>query len=301
MVDDADNQTRKMAQAAIIIDSPESASGEKPDMEELWDWMGGRVEAQRAQQIQSHVARDAQIYSQWRELRMALEEAELERPELNVSASNRQASAGYDLPSQAREYKSAGNDSSGFFERVLTWLSPAPLGGAFATAAILGVAISIGMNQSRQQQAFWADWQSPKGLNQADVTVAETDLAKSFLSGMGNRMQELSIPPVGPAGQILNSESDPCASDNQVCNERHNIMRELGKLSVAAKLACVVGQDANADDMQKIRSVLSFMASDTSMQRYLAPVRQWAATNDSDSRCRAVNSLIERGLSSVTN
>jgi len=300
--DKQDEQSRQLVLAALAIDKPSSAAADKPDMAELWDWVNGSVDPQRALQIRSHVARDPELYAQWRELRLAL--AEDAAGSASDIVAHSVSDESFDQPAQklASGYRRESEESKeSLFERFFNWLSPPVFGGGLATAAILGVAVSIGLNQSQQSQDFWTDWQSPKGLPSA-LVAEDIALSQSFLAGMGKQMQALSIPATGPTGQKLPQRSDvqPCEAGDDLCASRRDVMAELGQLSVTTKIRCVVdqsGEQGNQGDQARVVDLSALAEQDELMARFMAPVRQWATSEQSDARCSAVNALIQRSLS----
>lgn len=299
MNNEQDRYDRQLAMAAIALDhAADTGDGEKPDFEELWDWSAGQLSGVRASQIQSHVARDPDIYAQWREIRLALEET------VNKDMASDPATHNVAPPLHGRNangQESTTKIKSGLMETIFNWLTPAQLGGGFATAAILGVAVSIGLNQSDSPpNDFWSDWQSPKSLEAPDLDDAEVAELQAFLAGMGKQMGELSIPAFDPAGRSLPEQVPECSIGDESCDTRRALLYELGELSVKARLECMVVDSDNAlqqqAQRQRLQDIAQSLASDNAVTRLILPLQDWAAADNIDARCGAVSSLIQRGL-----
>lgn len=63
----SDNNKRLISLLALMADH-ETPSGPKPDLREIQDWHLGKLDAARAAQVKSHVARDPECYQMWSEL-----------------------------------------------------------------------------------------------------------------------------------------------------------------------------------------------------------------------------------------
>jgi hypothetical protein len=118
---------RDEAMLALVLDQPEPAPGPRPGLDELWDWHAGKIKGERAVQIKAHVARDAEVYAAWREIRLAL--AESERAD-NTTAV-------------------AVDRGRSWWVRFRDWLFPDGFGGGLAVAATAaGVAVMVGILMS---------------------------------------------------------------------------------------------------------------------------------------------------------
>jgi hypothetical protein len=285
----------QMALAAIALDNA-TADGQKPSFEELWDWAAGKISGERATQIQSHVARDGQIYTQWREIRLALQEDSVsDDVRSSTSAvSQRSDSVVTGASATASDRKGAG---SSFMETILGWLTPVQLGGGLATAAVLGIAVSIGLNQTKSPpENFWADWQQPKSLQAPAVDEAQSSELQAFLAGMGQQMRALSIPAVDPVGREFPDKVPECVESDDQCEQRREMLSELGQLSVLSKLECMVSDTASPARKQRLQEIVQALESDQVAGRLISPLRSWAAADATADRCGAVSSLISRGL-----
>lgn len=292
---DENMRNRQMALAAIALDNT-TADGQKPSFEELWDWAAGKTSGERAAQIQSHVARDGQIYTQWREIRLALQE-ESASDEVRSSASvvtHRGNPVMPDASAAGPDRKSTG---SSLMQTILSWLTPVQLGGGLATAAVLGIAVSIGFNQTKTPpEDFWTDWQQPKSLEAPAMDEAQSSELQAFLAGMGQQMRALSIPAVDPVGRAFPDSVPECVESDPQCEQRRAMLSELGQLSVLSKLECMVSDSAAPDRKQRLREILQALEDDQSAGRLISPLQNWAAAEATTDRCGAVSSLISRGL-----
>jgi hypothetical protein len=180
---------------------------------------------------------------------------------------------------------------------LLGWLTPAQFGGGLATAAVLGIAVSFGLNQSRQPPVeFWSDWQSPKSLETQQTGNSQVADLQSFLVGMGQQMRALSIPAVDPAGQDFPDQVTSCLAADESCTLRRQLLSELGQLAVLSKLECMVGDSDESARQQRVPQILGELESDDNAAMLVAPLRRWASADAVSERCSAVSQLISRGL-----
>lgn len=291
MTDRQDKLDRNLALAAIALDGEQVATGEKPDFDELWDWAAGKVTGERELQIRSHVARDAQVYGLWREIRVAM----AEKPLANTAVEGQVEE--FSEPQIQSRAGHADSTLAGLWNTILGWLTPAQLGGGLATAAVLGIAISLGLNQGRQApDDFWSDWQSPKSVETLQVDQSSIDESQAFLSGMAQQMRALSIPAVDPLGRDIPEHAPSCSTSDEPCSRRREFLAELGQLTVVSRLECLIGDSTDTERTQRVQEILVALEPDAAVARLISPVRSWASAENAAERCRAVSQLISRGL-----
>lgn len=290
MTDEQDNKDQQLAMAAIALDEPGLPDGPKPDFEELWDWAAGEVSGDRAVQIQSHVACDAEVYSMWREIRLSCEEESL----TSTSVSDE---SGQKMTQSDNVRQSTKRSDSSWWEEFLGWLTPQQWGGGLVAAAVLGIAVSVGLNQSGAPDAeFWADWQSPKSLDALQFEESYADEFQAVLTGMGQQMRKLSIPAVDPAGQTIPEEMPACSPGEDDCVARRELLQELGQLSVLSRLSCLIDDSGDPDRQQRLQEILQQLETEDAANSMIEPLRTWAYADASAERCGAVNRLISRTL-----
>jgi|GEM_PF-4773932 len=276
-----DDRIRHLCLAALALDEPAPAGGERPSLDELWDWMAGQVPEPRATQIGEHVARDPRVHEQWRELRDALEE-----DQASSAVSDGHSRTERDAPRR-----------TGWLESLSRWLSPPVYGGAFATVAVLGIA--IGVARQPPEPDLWQDWQVLKTSGVLEVQQDEAAELNAFLVGMREQMRLMTLPLTGPQGRRLPDRIEPCGDSDTACVQRREGLRELGRLSVLSRFDCVLDNEWRPERQRRAAELLAVLGEQGSLARLRAPWQAWAAADDTIARCNAIDELLARGLTGL--
>ncbi len=94
MAADRDEQQQEyLARLALAIAEANTASGPKPDSEDLAALLDNRMPLQRRQQVISHLANNSELYSQWQQLLNDLDSWELSGAEANTFNGNNKVSS----------------------------------------------------------------------------------------------------------------------------------------------------------------------------------------------------------------
>lgn len=238
MSNDEFDSERAAARLSLLLDAPEPAPGPKPGIDELWDWQAGLIDGERAEQIRAHVARDPSVYAQWREIRLAIDE-----------------------PSPKESPATAETAQTGPLGRLVGWLFPEGFaGGAMAAAAVIGVAVVVGIQLFGapeldeivdERYAAWGGFDadldpwSADGImikgNQVGVVRERSEVtgANAFAFGMSEGLRMAGSPVVtGPGGETLPTTLPACDAGDAGCPDYVEAMRQLGRLVTGAHLQC---------------------------------------------------------------
>ncbi len=282
MTDINDKSTRRTATAAILLDNNNPALGARPSIEELWDWIHDELPETRAAEIKTHIASDGDIYEQWRQLRMAIDEEADEKAAQSVPAS-------HDKPrASVTDYIEA------IRSKFRQPFFPAQTAIITATLAVVGIGIAL-LPTPHTTDNLWANWQQPKSTTPTDITEDTRSAYRVILHGMGEALAKRSLPATGPQGKPLPRDTTVCQAGNE-CYALIPQLKELGGLLISAQAACVSGDQLPAS----LASALDRLQSDLSVSQVVAPLQfplnKWQKTTDQNAQCAAVENVIARTL-----
>ncbi len=297
MIDTEEDNARELALAALLLDAPDAAFGMRPTMEELWDWMFDKVSTERAAEIRSHLARDAGVYEDWRQLRLAHAEAKGLNMPLTEPAAD-QTENNEPVLSEQSKFSLASRPLN-WLRNFFKWWASLPSAKLVGSVAVLCVAVAAGLlqNQPEPKIDFWKGWQVPKSVSKDNSNNNQRIELQAVLSGMHRKMLELTIPPIGPEGQDLPNRPVDCTEDPQ-CTIRHQRLQELGELAVVSYRACLLNKPADESSQSRAAEILAAIEFDGFSAPLVAPLRQWTNADESATRvrCAAIASLIARAL-----
>lgn len=313
-VKDNDDSTR-LARLALLFDQPQSTPiGDKPDTDELWDWMHGAVAEERSRQIQSHLARDAEVYDQWHEMRLAeqefnpaIENSSVQSlasenvhevalsPADNNSINEDQALKSNTTTQQAaRRFAGSATAVQDWREKLTSWLKPSPYGGGLVLAAILGGVVAININQT-QPVDVWEDWQSPKSFDD-EQSLSDIEEISSVLAGIGYRLNELSLPVLGPDGQELPGSIPQCQSGSDACSERRQALFDLGTVAIRARVVCLTSLEMPAALIAEVNEIRQLLEGDEAAGRFTGAATTLADSDRRRVQCASANQIIAQAL-----
>ena len=281
MTESHDTDEQQLALATLLLDNPEPPVGEAPTTAELWDWMHGSLSLQRAAEVETHVARDPDIFEQWRQLRQA--ESEFGAFDTQASSSDQDV------------------DSVGWWQRIRDAVTDPGLHPARGLAVGLTmVVVFVAAGLLRQTPGygpgigpeFWVDWQSPKHSSASNVSAEQQAHLQLILSGIADHLRELQQPQTGPDGEELPVAECRVAND---CDDTSEILFDLGQRAAVARSRCLTEQSLPADDW--LIQTLSALEKTNLALVVHKPLRSWVEASSSAGRCVAADTLISRALS----
>ena len=228
MTESFDTDDQNLALASLLLDNPDPPLGDKPTIVELWDWMHGSLSPQRASEVETHVARDPNIFEQWRQLRLS--ESQVEQ---------------YVAVADSKELDES---TTGWWQKIrgtIANLSMQPIRGiavgltmvmVFVTAGLLRQAPETGLNGDID---FWTEWQSPKQNSATNPDEDQQAHLQVMLSGVSVHLQTEPQPSAGPDGELL---PDTDCRGTAACGEESRLLFSLGRRAAAARSFCIGGR-----------------------------------------------------------
>ena len=285
-----------IASAALALDDPSPAPGERPGLDELWDWTAGAVAPERAREIRAHVARDAELYATWRELRLELASAPAPDPEPVAEGTPGAAPPATSPPARGRSGAApAGRD---LLDALQGWLAPRRLVPAFAAVGALGLALGT-LTRTDPPVDPWRDWTTVKGLP-VPAPAAERVELDAYLAGVAGALGERGAPVAGPRGEPLPVEMPGCGADPAggpaACEARRRALHELGRASVAARSGCVADGSPGERAAGRLDVASRALIGAVGAARLEPGLEAWRGAGDDAGRCAAVVRMLDAAL-----
>ena len=284
-----------IASFALALDDPMPAPGARPDLDELWDWTAGAVDAARAREIRAHVARDPELYAAWRELRRELAAGAGPAPVPGIAAPVASPIATDGPDATVVPGSSA---APGALERLRAWLATPWLVPAFALVAALAVGLGPAL-RGPPPVDVWQDWSTPKGLP-APASPAEREELDALLAGVAAALAARGVPVAGPRGERLSMEAPACgttaAGGAAACESRRAALGELGAASVDARAGCVAGGEPGEAAAARVDAAAAALVGAVGIDRLGPGLERWRGADGGGARCAAVALLLDAAL-----
>ena len=271
----------RIALSALLLDSPGAPRGATPEDGELWDWIHGQVTAARASEIDEHVARDAEVYERWRQLRLHIDE----KPQIETASSAATSPSPDDIPS-FRERIFSSTRWLGFGRPVLV--------GAALSALTLSLLLLILPSQTTPPTDFWQDTRYNKNSATRPLEPKTLQNLATVLAGIKTTMADRGIPATDPDGNPLPASTPECLQSN-ACDPITNDLFAMGKSVAHERLHCLSDSFDFSKRIAPTTQQLITLENEHAAI-FKKPVQQWLDAESKASHCDAVAQTIDRAL-----
>jgi hypothetical protein len=294
---------------ALALDT-RPAPGTKPDLAEIAAWHAGRLPEPRAGEVKAHVARDAECYRLWYELRT--EEVHLWRESHTAKPAQKPGLWGH----VSRWWTSGGHG-----RRIGGALAAATVG---LFAAVIGLKILLAPDLAQQIEDSYARWDaaylppaeswplSRRGGGEKSMDLwdpfgpaSRTFEIQAFRSGMRVGIQRLSGDSPLWQGAIERLSDGPLACPEGLaeatCAHQRAILEDLGRWVALEQFRCASGQvvaEEEGDRRQSLVEDLTEALRDAGIAGKLATVFEaWSGEElrDPVHYCRRIERLVLLG------
>lgn len=287
---DFTDHSRRLAQAALALDTPLPAVGRAPDETELHAWASGKLSAEEAEQLTLQALQDPQLMQRFRDARAAVE--------LDSSSL---LSAVPTLKERLEDYVFAVSNSVASQLKSITkfgWSTSAAAGGLVTASLITLVFLFQSTNSNPPLTESWDSSSIIKSSFDGSNVMTPGDENIALLSGIQSIRPDLVSIKVSPQHKVVFAE---CASTGAGCDEPLATLASVGKLAATTDLTCRTSADINTMELadtgrEQLHRALNRLHQHPSTHRYHALLERWRDSTTTQRYCASAAEIVERAI-----
>lgn len=299
MNESEDNEIdRRLAIAALAMDTESVAKGLPPEHDELWDFIHGAVTDRRRAEILSHLADNEELFSQWHSLIVTIDEfpeptAEYIAAEIPDTKINR---------SEARGDHMAGTEPAStatWWQRLINFPIRLPLVSTGIAAAIVGILILSPSDPSKDAPMdFWTNWSQPISTSTESADPALRADLDALLAGVRDQLIALNYAPLNPNGELLPEHIPACSEGENFCTIRREALFQLGLLVVGQLHDCRSPTKTAAPGLSDPAIASRSIVEQNLPVLLVAPLKAWISAHGQDQflACEAAANFLGQAL-----